>query len=47
MEKTLTTTKGHIHQKSIEQAGKGVGLATRIMNLALAIMVGLVHLYML
>jgi hypothetical protein len=30
MEKTLTTTKGHVHQKSTEQAGKGAGLATRI-----------------
>jgi hypothetical protein len=29
MEKTRTTTKGHVHQKSIEQAGKGEGLATR------------------
>jgi hypothetical protein len=29
MEKTLITTKGHIHQKSTEQAGKGTGLATR------------------
>jgi hypothetical protein len=30
MEKMLTTTKGRVHQKSIEQAGKGAGLATRI-----------------
>jgi hypothetical protein len=29
MEKMLTTTKGHAHQKSIEQAGKGAGLAMR------------------
>jgi hypothetical protein len=29
MEKMLTTTKGHVHQKSIEQAGKGACLATR------------------
>jgi hypothetical protein len=30
MEKTLTTTKGRVHQKSTEQAGKGTGLAMRI-----------------
>jgi hypothetical protein len=30
MEKTLTTTKGNVHQKSTKQAGKGAGLATRI-----------------
>jgi hypothetical protein len=30
MEKTLTTTKGHAHQKSTEQACKGAGLAKRI-----------------
>jgi hypothetical protein len=30
MEKTLTTTKGHVHQKSTKQAGKGAGLAMRI-----------------
>jgi hypothetical protein len=30
MEKMLTTTKGHVHQKSTEQASKGAGLATRI-----------------
>jgi hypothetical protein len=30
MEKTLTTTKGRIHQKWTEQAGKGDGLAMRI-----------------
>jgi hypothetical protein len=30
MEKTLITTKGHVHQKSIEQAGKGAGLAMKI-----------------
>jgi hypothetical protein len=30
MEKTLTTTKGHVNQKLTKQAGKGAGLATRI-----------------
>jgi hypothetical protein len=30
MEKTRTTTKGHVHEKSIEQAGKVEGLAMRI-----------------
>jgi hypothetical protein len=30
MEKMLTTTKGHVHQKLTEQEGKGAGLATRI-----------------
>jgi hypothetical protein len=30
MEKTLRTTKGRAHQKSIEQAGKGEGLAMKI-----------------
>jgi hypothetical protein len=30
MEKTLTTIKGCIHQKSTEQVGKGAGLATRM-----------------
>jgi hypothetical protein len=33
MEKTLTTTKGHVHQKAMDQAGniiKGAGLATRM-----------------
>jgi hypothetical protein len=30
MEKTRTTTKGHVHQKSIEEAGKGECLAMRI-----------------
>jgi hypothetical protein len=29
MEKTRTTTKGRVHQKSTEQAGKGEGLAMR------------------
>jgi hypothetical protein len=30
MEKMRITTKGHTHQKSIEQAGKGAGLTTKI-----------------
>jgi hypothetical protein len=30
MEKMRITTKGRIHQKSIEQAGKGEGLAMKI-----------------
>jgi hypothetical protein len=30
MEKTLKITKGHVHQKSTEQVGKGAGLAMRI-----------------
>jgi hypothetical protein len=30
MEKRLTTTNGHVHQKSTEQAGKGTGLSMRI-----------------
>jgi hypothetical protein len=30
MEKTLTTIKWHVHQKSTKQAGKGVGLIMRI-----------------
>jgi hypothetical protein len=30
MEKMRITTKGHVHQKSIEQAGKGEGLAMKI-----------------
>jgi hypothetical protein len=34
MEKTLTTTKGRVHQKLIEQAGKGGGLAMRIAHKA-------------
>jgi hypothetical protein len=29
MEKMLTTTKGCVHQKWTEQAGKGTGLAMR------------------
>jgi hypothetical protein len=30
MKKMRITTKGHIHQKSIEQAGKGEDIAMRI-----------------
>jgi hypothetical protein len=30
MEKMRITTKGHVHQKSIEQAGKDEGLAMKI-----------------